>query len=801
MSLEIALVLGILISALVLFVTEWVRMDLVALLVLSSLALLGLVSPDEAVSGFSNPAVITVWAMFIISEGLTRAGIAEKIGQQMTRVAGRSEVRMITIFILISGVLSAFMNNIGVAALLLPVAMEVARRGGVAPSRVLMPMAFGTLAGGTMTLIGTPPNLLVSIALREATGKGFGFFDFAWIGVPILLVITAFMALVGRHLLSRTDSTKSSASQHELRKLYGLQDRIIALRVPGDAFLSGRTLADSALASSAGLMVIALTRADRTEALPEGKTVLRGGDVLLAQGRRDRFDLLRRWSSLSIERETSTLHERLWSQAVLAELVLAEESPLVGQPLRHREFRELHAANVLALRHGDTVHRTRLAEQRLAVGDRLLVQCNDEALAGLRKVSGFENVALVSEEQRREDWRLDDRLFVLRVPHDSALAGSTLSENRIGDAFDFRLLGVFRNGTLLDAAAVENVVEAGDLLLVQGREEDLDVLRGLQQLETLEDTTPYLRVFDEGQLEMVEATLHPRARMEGKTVAELKLGERYQVEVAAVWRKGQAIRSGVSSLILQSGDALLVVGPRERLAALGTDENLMVLNPILVQPMDASKAPVAGGLMLLTIGAVLAGWLHISIAAMAGATLMVLTRCLSMEQAYRSIDWRSIFLIAGMLPLGIAMQNSGAAELLANGVLAVLGPYGPWPVIAGLYACTAIATLVVPTAALVLLMAPIALSASTELGISPLAPVMAIAIAAAASFASPVAHPANVLVMGPGGYRFVDYVKLGLPLTLLVFVVAMLLLPIFWPLELVGAQTTINGTAPSVSVK
>lgn len=782
MTLEITIVLCILVVALTLFITDWLRMDLVALLVLSSLALLGLVSPAEAFSGFSNPAVITVWAMFIISEGLTRTGVAELIGRQVTRVAGRSELRMITIFMLVAGVMSAFMNNIGVAALLLPVAMVVTRRGGVAPSRVLMPLAYGTLVGGMMTLIGTPPNLLVSNALREARGEGFGFFDFAWIGVPILLIATIFMALAGRHLLQRTDTTQSSASQRELRTLYGLQERIVALRVPDDALPAGRTLGDSALASAAGLMVIALTRAGRTEALPSGKTVLRGGDVLLAQGRLDRFELLRRWSSLSIEREAPMLHERLWSQALLAELVLAENSPLVGQPLRHLEFREQHAANVLALSRGGRVRRTRLAEQRLATGDRLLVQCSDEALEALRKVPGFEIVAPVSEDERRRVWRLDERLFVLRVPQDSALAGSTLGENRIGDAFDFRLLSLFRGGALIDATVFDEVVEPGDLLLVQGREEDLDVLRGLQQLELLQDATPYLRVFDEGQLEMVEATLHPRARINGKTVAELELVERYQVAVAAVWRNGKALRSGVDSLTLQRGDALLVVGPRERLAALGTDEDLIVLNPIQVQPIDAGKAPLAIGLVVLAIGTVLAGWLHISIAAVAGATLMVMTRCLSMEQAYRAIDWRSIFLIAGMLPLGIAMQSSGAAEFLANGVLVVLGPYGPWPVIAGLYACTALATLVLPTAALVLLMAPIALSAAAEMGISPLAPVMAIAIAAAASFASPVAHPANVLMMGPGGYRFADYVKLGVPLTLLVFAVAMLLLPVVWPL-------------------
>lgn len=782
MTLDIALVLAVLAAALVLFITEWVRMDLVALLVLSGLAVLGLVSPAEAVSGFSNPAVITVWAMFIISEGLTRAGIADFISRRVTRVAGRSEMRMIVIFMLVGGGMSAFMNNIGVAALLLPVAMEVARRGGVPPSRVLMPLAYGTLLGGLMTLIGTPPNLLVSNLLRDATGRGFAFLDFAWVGLPVLAAGTVFMAFVGRHLLPRTDTTRTLAGHRDLRALYGLQERIVALRVPAGATLAGRTLAESGLASATGLMVIALTRAGLTEALPGGKAVLQSGDVLLAQGRLDRFDLLRRWSGLTIERESPTLQERFLEKAALAEGILAEDSALVGQPLRHQEFRERHSAIVLAIRRAGTVHRTRLAEQVLAVGDRVLVQCDDEAFEALRKLPDFERMERVSEDERREVWRLDERLFVLRVPEASALAGATLGESRIGDSFDFRLMGIFREGALLDSTTSDEVVNEGDLLLVQGRTEDLEVLRGLQQLEPLEDATPYLGVLDEGQLEMIEATLNPHAQIEGKTVASLKLGERLRVMVAAVWRNGRAYRSGVGNMQLQRGDALLIVGPRERLAALNSEADLIILNPVRVRPVDARKAPLAAMLMALTIGVVLTGWLPISIASVAGAALMVLTRCLNMEQAYRAIEWRSIFLIAGMLPLGIAMQTSGAAEYLAGGLLALAGPHGPWPVIVGLYAVTALGTLIIPTAALVLLMAPIGLSAAADLGISPLAPVMAIAIAAAASLASPVAHPANVLVMGPGGYRFTDYLKVGLPLTLVVCVVALLLLPWVWPL-------------------
>lgn len=781
MTLEIALVLGILFSCLVLFVTEWVRMDVVALMVLSSLAIFGLVSPAEAVSGFSNPAVITVWAMYIMSEGLTRAGIADQIGGLVMRVSGRSEVRIITIFMIAAGVLSAFMNNIAVAVLMLPVVIEVARRSAIAPSRVLMPLAYGTLLGGLMTLIGTPPNLLVSSALREAGEAEFGFFDFAFIGVPILLIGTAFVALLGRHLLPTTDTTKLIEQKRNLQTEYGLQERIFVLQVPTNALLIGKTIADSGMAWAAGLVIIALTRAGRTEVLPRGNTVLQAGDILLTQGRFDHFERLRSWSTLKIEREAPILHERLLADNKLAELTVANNASLIGKPLHHRAFRERFGVNILAIRREGILRRTRLAEMVIATDDRLLVQGTPQALAALHDVAEFSTVGPVTPEEMREGYQLDARLFVLHVPNDTPLSGSTLAENQLGDAFDFRLLGIFRDGEVLESPVSEEVIQAGDLLLIQGRESDLDMLRGLQQLERLDDVSPYLDVFEQGELDLVEATLHPHSKFVGRRVEELQFDEHYQVELAAIWRAGKPHRSSLRTMTLQSGDGLLFVGPKVRLAGLNDIEDLLILNPIQVKPINTRKAPLAGALMLLVVAAVIMELLPISIAAIAGATLMVLTGCLSMEQAHRAIEWRSIFLIAGMLPLGIAMQHTGAATLLAQNMLDLLGPGGPWVVIAGLYIITTLGALIMPTVALVLIMAPIALTLSSTLGVSAQTVMMVVAIAAT-SLASPVSHPANTLVMGPGGYRFIDYLKLGIPLTLVVSLVTVFLLPIFWPL-------------------
>lgn len=241
MTFDILLVLAILGVSLVLFITERIRMDLVSLMVLSALALSGLATPEQAISGFSNAAVVTVWAMFILSEGMTRAGVADIIGRNVLRVAGRGEARMIAVVMLTAGILSGFMNNIGVAALMLPVTVDIARRTKIPPSRLLMPLAYGSLLGGLTTLVGTPPNLLASGALRDAGLRPFSLFDFTPIGVVILLSGTAFVALVGRHLLPRRDPLDQPRGQVDLYAEYELQARTFALRVPYDSVLVGKS--------------------------------------------------------------------------------------------------------------------------------------------------------------------------------------------------------------------------------------------------------------------------------------------------------------------------------------------------------------------------------------------------------------------------------------------------------------------------------------------------------------------------------------------------------------------------------
>jgi di/tricarboxylate transporter len=361
------------------------------------------------------------------------------------------------------------------------------------------------------------------------------------------------------------------------------------------------------------------------------------------------------------------------------------------------------------------------------------------------------------------------------------LADRDLVESRLGNAFGLTVVGIVRDGELLAMPSPEEKVRAGDLLLLQGSPGDLEALRGLQELEISAQSTALAAELESQQVGVTEVLLSPRTRLAGRTLADLLFRDRYGLTVLALWRGGRPHRSGLQDLPLQFGDALLVYGHRRRLEGLARDPDFLVLDEAAAQAPRLEKAHAAAAIMLAVLAAAMLGLAPIAIAALSGAVLMVLVGCVSMEEAYRSIDWKVVFLIAGMLPLGTAIENAGAAELGAQALLATVGGLGPRWAVAALFVVTVLGTQIIPTAALVVLMAPVALGASASLGISPHLLMMTVAIAASASFASPLSHPAHMLVMGPGGYRFVDYVKVGAPLTVVALLVSVALLPVLWP--------------------
>lgn len=277
MTPDIALVLFILVVAVILFASERLRVDLVALIVLLALVLTGILTPAEAFSGFSNPAVITVWAIYIVSGSLVHTGVTDTVGEYIARIAGTGESRLIVVLMLTVGLLSAFMNNIGAAAMMLPVAISLAHRARMSPSKLLIPLAFASLLGGTMTLIGTPPNLLVSEALRDAGLAPFGLFDFTPLGIIMLLSSIAYMLLVGRHVLpAHVVHEHASDLTHE----YQIRDYLVEVFVKNDSTLSGRMISDSEFSDDFGVTILGVMRNGEMRVGNMPNTRIRGGDIL-----------------------------------------------------------------------------------------------------------------------------------------------------------------------------------------------------------------------------------------------------------------------------------------------------------------------------------------------------------------------------------------------------------------------------------------------------------------------------------------------------------------------------------------
>ncbi len=782
---QIVLVLLILAGSILLLVTEWIQMEVTALLVLGALALTGLITPVDALAGFSNPAVVTIWAVFILSGGLQRTGVATIIGRYVLRLAGQSEARIITVIMLSAGVMSALMNNVAVAALMLPVTMDMARRIGTPPSLLLMPLAFGSLLGGLTTMIGTPPNILVSNIMRDAGLAHFRLFDYTPIGVVIMLAGTAFMAFVGRHLLPKRDIVRESQAnaQTTLPDQYALQERLFVMRLRPGSALEGRTLADTRLGSLLGLNVMGIMRDGQTELAPAGSARLQGNDRLIVQGRLERLNDLAGWRELSVEEHWTGLDRFLGDDLVMAEVGIAAGSTLLGQTLREIGFGTRYGVHVLAIRRGGIIRRTYLQDDELMAEDMLLVHGKREKIEYLRALPEFADVPTGSAGDLAARYRLSERLFCMRVPAGCNLVGRTLQECRLGDALGMRVLHIIRSDGAQLMPHPSAPLTADDRLLVQGRTEDLDVVRALEGLEIVNESAIVPPALESERVGMMEAILSPRTTLAGKTLRQLRFRDKHGLTVLAIWRGGRSWRTGLGTMPLRLGDALLLYGPRERMRILGLDPDFVVLTQSAQEPVLLRKAPVAAAIMALVLVPVIAGVTPIYIAAVVGAAMMVLTRCMTMDDAYRQIEWKAIFLIAGMLPLGTALSQTGAAQLLAHNVVAIGQPFGPYGVMLGLLAITFLATSIVPTAALVVLMAPIILKTAADMQLSPQTLMMALAMSASSSFTSPVAHPANLMVMGPGGYRFRDYVITGVPLTLVVLVIIVMLTPLLHPFK------------------
>jgi di/tricarboxylate transporter len=594
LTIEMWLAVGILAAAIVLFITEWLRVDVVAIAVMVALMLTGLLSTPEALSGFSNPAVLTIAALFIVGGAVMQTGLADWFGHRLLGIAGTGEAALILVIMGAVALLSSFMSSTGTVAVLLPAVISLARSARISPSRLLIPLSFGALLGGATTLIGTPPNLIVSDVLREAGLPPFRLFDFAPMGLILLAAGVLFMLVVGRHWLlpvrSPVQDLQRVDSPAELMELYRLPDNLFRLRVRRGSALVGRTVAESRLGEDFRVSVLEILRAG------QARTGLRRGEP------------------------------PLWLRSEATERVL-------------------------------------VAERTIAANDILVVQGEPNDVG---HAAAFWNLGLQPARAQEGQALINDEVGIAEVllPPRSLLAGKTLVDSRFGSTYSLTVLGISRPGAEGALDLKRTVLQFGDTLLVQG-----------------------------------------------------------------AWRDILALRDRRRDFVVMGEPEAMAGAPARHKAPLV----LLIL---------------AGMLVLLVTNAV-----SVAAASMLAALAVIVAGCVTIDQAYEAVDWKSVVLVAGMLPMSIALERVGLVNVVAQGLIDSLGAYGPLALLAGLFLLTALFTQVLSNTATTVVVAPIALAAAQKLGVQPYALVMAVAMAASMGFASPVASPVNALVMGAGNYR------------------------------------------------
>jgi di/tricarboxylate transporter len=757
-----------------LFMTEKIPVDLTAFSGLVILVFAGYLKPEQAFTGFASSAVITMLSVFIVGAALLYTGVADVVGQRVHSWVGNRETLLLITIMIVAAFLSAFMNNIAAVAVLMPAVASIARQAKISPSRLFMPLSYAAILGGTTTMIGTPPNILAAAMLEERDMEPFGLFDFTPLGVALLVCGIVFMLTLGRRLLPEHEVGPALAAERDLAQVYQLHDRLFSMRIPPQSGLDGLTLSEARLESTLGVQVLAITRGTKRMLAPDPSTALRGKDVLMVKGKLSDLEEMLRVQGVRVRKARSgEIPEPVGFSGMKA--TLAEGSAFVGMTLKRIRFREKYGAVVIGIKREEEILRDRLANVRLQEGDSIMAVGPLEDLEETSQNPGFTSCEIGLEALQE----LQAHLYVIRILEGSPLANRSVAESRIGELVGVTVAGVIRGDDTLMIASPSEVILEGDRLLVAG--EPSRIFRLLEMGDLSLESKVVEPGLESDDIGVMEATLNPRSSLAGSTLGELSFRERYGLQVLAVWRQGGLVRTSLAKLPLQFGDALLLQGPRDKLTQLAADQDFVVLSEKSQIPRRLKKAPFAILSLVLMVALVATGFQPIQVAAFSAATLALLTGAIKMEEAYRAIEWRAIFLVAAVLPVGFAMEETGAALFLAKNVTEIAGPFGPYAVLAAMVCLSSLISQGLDGAPAVVLLTPVVISATTQLGLSPYPIMMGVSLAASAAFMTPFSHKANLLVMGAGGYRAMDYLKVGTPLTIVLIILMVLLVPLFFP--------------------
>ena len=602
------------------FINGKVRSDIVALCALVALIVMGVLTPEEALTGFSNSVVIMMIGLFVVGGAIFQTGLAKMISSRLMKFAGNSETRLFFLVMAVTSLMGAFVSNTGTVAIMIPIVVSMAMSVKMNPSRLLMPLAFASSMSGMMTLIGTPPNLVINAELVKNGFEGLGFFTFLPVGLICALVGALLLLPLSKRYLSKQGSLSGTSAS------------------------SGKSL----------------------------KTLVKEYGI------------------------ANSLHR----------VQVGVASPVVGKMIGELDVRRNHGLNIIEVRH-------------------------------------------VESSQRK-----------------------LLSKNVVQLAADS-----------------DTILRVDDILYMSGSEENVKAFVDKYKLEILADNgvneNSGLDFYDIGVAEIV---LMSTSSVVNKTIREVEFRTKYNVSVLGICRKNKYILQGIADETIHIGDVLLVQGAWDNIANLEKEDNEWI---VVGRPLEEAakvtldyKAPVAAIIMLGMIAVMVFDFIPVApvTAVMVAGLLMVLTGCFrNVEAAYKTINWESIVLIAAMMPMSLALEKTGVSSWISNALVSSLGSYGPMILMAGIYFTTSFMTMFISNTATAVLMAPIAMSSALQVGVSPVPFLFAVTLGASLCFASPFSTPPNALVMPAGQYCFADYVKVGLPLQIILGIVMILVLPLLFP--------------------
>nr|WP_319391152.1 SLC13 family permease [uncultured Cohaesibacter sp.] len=607
MSWEMIFTFIVLGAAVILFLADKLRLDLVAIIVMLALGLSGVLTPAEMLSGFGSTVVILIAGLFIVGEALAQTGISYAVGDKIVQMAGDKEWKLIVLLMLAVASLASVMSVTGSGAIFIPIAIRLANRASISPSRLLLPLAYGALIGGMLTLIGTPPNLVANAELQKAGMEPFNFFIFTPIGLLMLAMAIVHMLVYGRFLLPAKSgnngiTTKGRRTLQSLLKTYDIEDKIVRLVIQPGSRLIGETVVSARLRRDAGLTLFALERKenDHNAISVDTETIFQAGDIL--------FGVV----DAPMSEETAAS--------------LGVEITKIGEKDHHLSARELGMADLV-------------------------------------------------------------------IPQESSLVGRTISGAGFRTKHRLSVVGAMRQGKPIHDSFGNTELEFGDQLLVVGDWECIRKLRAYRE----------------------------------------------------------------NFLLLSFPEEMENYLPRRKFAPLALAILAIMLALIIFRIVPSVTAVVLA------------------------ATAMVCAGCVSPKRAYESINWPSLVLIAGMIPMATALDKTGGLALLVDNIVAFVGDNSPYVMLVALFLLTSIFSQFTSNTATAVLIAPVAFQVAGIMGVRPEPMLMGVAIAASTAFCTPVASPINTLVMGPGNYRFMDYVCIGVPLQILSIIVAALIIPVFLP--------------------